>query len=368
MLLNEKIEENSSINFDFLSNFKIKISDFFDPENFFITTGKISLIYKNKNWYLNSKKLKIKEIKIEIQGEDAFLNWRKNAYSGEFLILNNENKNLLLINKINLEDYVCFVLAKEVFGIWPKESHKVSAVITRTYALHKMIESRIRNRLYDIKSTNHDQTYLGIFWHKKIKDAVDETKNEIITYFSKPIIAMYDICCGGVVPAEFSGFDFLKYPYLKRRKICNFCKNYKDYEWKINFNEDQFLKELSNFYKKNIIKIINVKKINYRKSKSLKDVDLEILLRNKKGKKYKENLKINSKEFKEIFLKNKKSSYFSIKWNKNSLSILGKGKGHLMGLCQIGAKNMIDLGFNYKEVINFYYPDIITEKIFFYIK
>ena len=53
-----------------------------------------------------------------------------------------------------------------------------------------------------------------------------------------------------------------------------------------------------------------------------------------------------------------KSTYFSIYDNGEYLSFKGKGFGHGVGLSQEGAMRMIELGFDFLEVLRFYYTDV----------
>ena len=51
-----------------------------------------------------------------------------------------------------------------------------------------------------------------------------------------------------------------------------------------------------------------------------------------------------------------KSSAFEIEMTKDKVILHGKGWGHGVGLCQIGAAVMASQGFSYKEILNHYYP------------
>ena len=53
-----------------------------------------------------------------------------------------------------------------------------------------------------------------------------------------------------------------------------------------------------------------------------------------------------------------KSTYFSIYDTGEFLFFKGKGFGHGVGLSQEGAMKMIDLGYDFLEVLRFYYTDV----------
>ena len=50
------------------------------------------------------------------------------------------------------------------------------------------------------------------------------------------------------------------------------------------------------------------------------------------------------------------SSAFSIQRNDTGFSLKGKGWGHGVGLCQIGALGMALKGKSYNDILNHYYP------------
>ena len=53
-----------------------------------------------------------------------------------------------------------------------------------------------------------------------------------------------------------------------------------------------------------------------------------------------------------------KSTYFSISEKEDVLTFNGKGFGHGVGLSQEGAMKMIDLGYDFLDVLRFYYTDV----------
>ena len=53
-----------------------------------------------------------------------------------------------------------------------------------------------------------------------------------------------------------------------------------------------------------------------------------------------------------------RSTYFSIYDHGETISFVGKGFGHGVGLSQEGAMRMIELGYDFLEVLRFYYTDV----------
>lgn len=58
-----------------------------------------------------------------------------------------------------------------------------------------------------------------------------------------------------------------------------------------------------------------------------------------------------------------KSNYYVIYSTPKKVVFKGRGCGHRVGLCQWGAYGMTKEGWNYKRVLDFYYPGISIKKI-----
>jgi len=56
-------------------------------------------------------------------------------------------------------------------------------------------------------------------------------------------------------------------------------------------------------------------------------------------------------------LKEVKSFCFTIRKKGDDIIVKGRGFGHHLGLCQRGAREMVRDGWDYKRVLQFYYPD-----------
>jgi stage II sporulation protein D len=63
------------------------------------------------------------------------------SYRGDLDVLTNEAGQLSAINRLDLEDYLCGVLPREVPAAWPMAALEAQAVASRTYALHRIEQS-----------------------------------------------------------------------------------------------------------------------------------------------------------------------------------------------------------------------------------
>ena len=60
---------------------------------------------------------------------------------------------------------------------------------------------------------------------------------------------------------------------------------------------------------------------------------------------------------------NLRSTFFSVVTDGDTILLKGKGYGHGVGLCQEGAMEMAKEGFNYRQIIDFYYFGVMITDI-----
>ncbi len=293
---------------------------------------------------INGKKMSSKSFWIE--PSEGNLVFNGNTYDGVFCVIKQKNK-WLLINELDIEEYIYSVVKTESWPGWPLEAHKVMAIACRSYLLNQLLASDAKNAPFHIRNTNRHQTYQGMHKSDSIRQAVQETKGVFIAYKKKPILAMFDACCGSVIPARTIGLvNFDKAPYLARDYSCTYCQNTKIFEWKATCSIDQLATMLQDFYDcaKHPISEVKIAK------RDDGGVVQRVSVKTKKGKFF-----VKAKEFYGS-VKGVKSYCFSLFKKDKVVTIEGKGHGHHMGLCQWGAREMVRLGWDYEAIIDFYYP------------
>lgn len=304
------------------------------------------LTIKNKSGCLFINGHKLLQEQIYIQPIDEHTAFENQLYDG-FFVLKREKKNYHLINVIDSEEYIFSVLKTESWPTWPVEVHKVIAIAARSYVLHRIMESRKKGLPYHIKNTNHHQTYTGIHSGQAIRQAVQETKGLFLAYEGKPILAMFDICCGGVVPCHVDGMvDFKKAPYLARNYACTFCKDCKSYSWQVEYSLEEFRKYLQEGID-DVMHDLREVRVTHK--------DKAGIVKNMQAKTCKASHSFTSRELYKL-LKEVKSFYFSVKKKAKKVVLKGNGFGHHMGLCQWGAREMVRLGWSFQTVLQFFYP------------
>jgi stage II sporulation protein D len=103
--------------------------------------------------------------------------------------------NLAVINELPLEQYLYGVVGSEMAAGWPMEALKTQAVLARTRAVSQGNKYGIAN----VSDTVLEQAYYGYTREAKdIREAVDETAGEVITYKGKVIEPYFYSNAGGM--------------------------------------------------------------------------------------------------------------------------------------------------------------------------
>jgi len=159
----------------------------------------------------------------------SFLTLNGRSYRG-FLVMQGSPKGIVLINFVNIEDYLKSVVPGELSPgqFNALEALKAQAVAARTYALKNM--GQFGSQGYDLVSTPRSQLYLGMSAeHPLSTRAVEETAGEVITFRGKLINALYTSTCGGRTEDAEKVFAGRAVPYLKSVE----CASEKQQEWRI---------------------------------------------------------------------------------------------------------------------------------------
>jgi len=135
------------------------------------------------------------ELKLAPQ-QGGLLRFRNVGYRGIMHLRVSSQGGVLLLNVVELEDYLRGVVPAEVPALWPPEAVKAQAVAARTYAVQRA--SARKNSPYDVTNDVSDQVYPGVAREHPASDAaIAATAGMVITHNGEPIIAYFHACSGG---------------------------------------------------------------------------------------------------------------------------------------------------------------------------
>lgn len=257
------------------------------------------------------------------------------------------------IENINLEKYLIGVVSSEVPITFEQEALKAQAVASRTYALKQIENNKDKN--YDVTDNTLSQVYsnndeLKNKWgenyqeyYNKIKNVVDETKGEYISYNNDYIYAFFFSTSNGKTEDNKNVFGE-DLPYLKSVNS-DFDKNETDlFEVTTTYSKEEFYNKLG---------------IEYSNS-----LDIDNIVKTDSGRIY--NLEINGISFKgRDFQKDLslRSNDFVVKEEDSNIIITTRGYGHGVGLSQYGANALAKQKKSYKEILKYYYQGTEIKKL-----
>lgn len=265
----------------------------------------------------------------------------ENVKNYQVLISSNKDKSNPYY--IDLEEYIVGVVAGEMPASFQMEALKAQAIASRTFAMYKM--KNVDN--YVLSTTINDQVYLTVdemkskwgsdfdYYYNRIKQAVDSTKGEVITYDDNLIISYYFAISNGYTDDARVVFNEDKDYLVSVESIWD--KNYNSYSSTRTMSKNTFCSKLH--ISCNSISITNV----IRSSNN-----------------YVREIMINGTKFtgREVFNKlSLKSTDFDISVMGNDVVIKTYGFGHGVGMSQYGAQGMASNGYNYKDILTYYYKN-----------
>jgi stage II sporulation protein D len=118
----------------------------------------------------------------------------KNGQYRGSLLISPSGSGLIVVNALNLEDYVRGVVSGESPSGWPPEALKAQAVAARTYA----ITTDAGGGTFDQYADTRSQVYRGVSAETPSTDAaVAATKGQVVTYGGQPVTTYFFSTSGG---------------------------------------------------------------------------------------------------------------------------------------------------------------------------
>ncbi len=284
-----------------------------------------------------------RKIFIKPADTDALtINGRK--FKGSIEFLKKDKSFFSVINFIDLEEYIKGVLFHESSHYWPPEALKAQAIVCRSFALFQIQENAKND--YDVTSDIYSQMYGGSTSERyRTNRAVEETKDQVLTYQGKIFPAYYHATCAGSTEDAAVLWN-TNLPPLKG-VVCGFCKGSPHYRWHLVLPENTVREKLAQsgykFKKINTIACVN-------KDASGRITELAISGAGKDS-------KLSGKDFRNSLGPNLiKSLQFEVSAVGSDFVFEGLGWGHGVGFCQWGAYFMAKEGRSCREILVYYYP------------
>ncbi len=290
------------------------------------------------------------------------------VYRGNLHILGDPDGDISAINVLGVEDYLRGVLPYELGTVDREalEALKAQAIVARTYAYKRMLRSG--NQDFHLYSDVQDQVYKGVRGEYLLSDrAVWETRGMAVTHADTLALCYYFSTCGGHTASKDEVWGGGAIPYLTARGDTDdtgepWCKASKYSAW----TEEWTASQLTGILRRNL-RSAGVG--DYPNFNVLKDLDvvqrascgrIRVLRLQTdrgpiqvKGDKVRWALRPAATESKIL-----PSAWFNVKLAGGKVTAEGKGFGHGVGLCQVGAIGRARAKQNYREIIQAYYQGV----------
>ncbi len=272
------------------------------------------------------------------------------------------------VNVLDLEAYLLGVVPLEIGAGRPAEeleAVKAQAIAARTYAIRHM--GRRSDQGFDLYATVMDQAYGGAGVEDPVSTrAVRETRGQIVVYRDQPIEAYYHSTCGGRTAALEEVWPGEPRPYLRsvsdeRPGGGAYCESSNRFRWTERWDEAALTAALTTGLRERVAISGPVTRVDYLAvSGSTPSGRVETLL-----------VSTN--------LGQQRVRGDSIRWvlrpepgrilnsaavtlephghgKVTSLTAEGRGWGHGIGMCQVGALGRARDGHSYRDILSAYYP------------
>lgn len=283
----------------------------------------------------------------------GLISWGKVKYKGELQLLTNPGQESCdLVNLVPMEAYLTTLLSKEMNGTWPVEALKAQAVAARTYAydrIRKGMGVESQEKLYHIESSEKDQvsgTFSDIT--NKTLQAAKETEGEILVGPSGKIApAFFHSKCGGKTLRPDQVWGGVEEGY--RSVNCTFCQKTGMKDWQHQLKGSKLTSMVDQVLKKYYSDEIHGSDIRLMPD-SLENSELRLYVGDR--------LHIIKKSYIRNLAGRETlpSNNFIMAQKNNEVYVKGQGYGHGVGLCQLGALELAKRGYDYRQILSFYFP------------
>ena len=271
---------------------------------------------------------------------------------------------------------------KDIYGVPSLVSHLDSLLCAEKDAASATEHEYVRwydhddHSRFDVCADDHCQRYQGLTraTGDTVRKVIDSTWGQTLYYGNELCDARFSKCCGGVMERFSTCWEDKDMPYLQA--VPDTPDHDPDGDCFCNTTDKAILGQVLNNYDQETVDFYRWKEVYDREALSDlirrrsgidlgRIVSIEPLERGLSGRIMK--LKITGERSslvvgKELEIRrilsetHLKSSAFDVRMEGSSVILEGKGWGHGVGLCQIGAAVMASKGYTYTEILEHYYP------------
>jgi stage II sporulation protein D (peptidoglycan lytic transglycosylase) len=260
--------------------------------------------------------------------------------------------NLVVVNELPLEEYLAGAVKAEAGDKMPLEMLKAQAIVARTYAAyHQHLNA---GKPYQMVASTAHQQYVGrVAADSPVWTAVRETEGQVMLLQGALFPAFYHTDSGGHTEDPRVVFGTANMPAIKPVRV-DFASESPHHDWRL----DMPLSELGSLLLKGGISVGRIVAVEVlERSSSLRAT--YIAVRGLKG-----TAMLRGNDLRRLIgYDTLKSTLFAVAVNGTVARFVGHGYGHGVGLDQWRAKTMADLGYDARQILEYYYPGAVLASL-----
>ena len=310
-----------------------------------------------------------------------------------------QNNQIVVINELPLEDYLTSVISSEMKNTCSLEFLKASAVISRSWLLAQLKQKKDKapsclqtdeelirwwdredHDLFDVCADDHCQRYQGITvaCNPNVRQAVNETRGQVLVGDGEICDARFGKCCGGQTNEFQYCWQNIRKSYLSSisdpfcattdREVLSQVLNDYDletqnfYRWQVRFTQERLRELIERNLGMTFGHILQLEPLEAGPAGHISRLRIVGT----------ERTYIIGKELqirKTLSTSHLLSSAFTVSMEDlqdgipQTIILDGKGWGHGVGMCQIGAAVMGHQGYTYRQILGHYYPGAEIKKL-----
>lgn len=259
---------------------------------------------------------------------------------------------LVVINQLPLEDYVAGAVRAEAGDRMPLEMLKAQAIVARTYAVyHRQLNAAKPYHL--VASTAHQQYVGRVPPDAPASVAVRETEGQILLWQGRLFPAFYHTDSGGYTEDPRAVFAAPNMPALRPVRV-EFPSGSPYQQWRL----EMPLADLAALLVKGGVSVGRIIGLDVLERSTSLRVS-QIAIRGIAGR-----VVLRGNDLRKLLgYDTLKSTLFAVSIVGRVARFVGRGYGHGVGLDQWSAKTMAELGYDARQIVEYYYPGAVLSRL-----
>lgn len=244
-----------------------------------------------------------------------------------------------VVNVVSVEDYLRGVVPSEMAASWPMEALKAQAVAARSYTMTSLDPAA----RYDMCATEDCQVYRGVeAEHPRTDSAIAATAGVVVTYDGRTARTYYHADSGGTVASSSEVWGTWS-PYLLARQDAR--SNSPHRSWAVRLDGAALGASLA-AAGVGVGDVVSLRVVGLSESGRVDELEVvgtdgSRVLRGARLTSLARSWGLKSMVFRA----------------QGSLTVTGDGWGHGVGMSQYGARALANSGYDFGQILAFYYPN-----------